>query len=124
MAALRLGVLGSLINAPIEKGELQERIRALSQQIWTDPRDGRQRRFGFSTIEKWYYKTRAHPNPYEILQLKRRVDEGLARALTAPMIEYLEKLYVQHPKWTIQLHYDNFKIWCKVRTFRVLLMGV
>jgi len=40
--------------APAERGELRRRIQELADKQWRDPITGQWKRFGFSTIERWY----------------------------------------------------------------------
>jgi transposase InsO family protein len=122
-AEVRLSVIGDLLNSPLEKGELQARIKILSVKIWKDPRTGRPRKYGYATIERWYYKAKKHKNPYDALMLKKRSDDGSIGIFDLEMIQYLEQQYVSHPRWTVKLHYDNFKIWGKKKYEEVPCYG-
>jgi transposase InsO family protein len=113
VAEVKLSVLGELLNAPVEKGELEKKIKELSLKLWIDPRSRTPRRYGYATIERWYYKARKHKNPYDALMLKKRRDEGVIDVFDSKMIQYLERQYVDHSRWTVKLHYDNFFIWAK-----------
>jgi hypothetical protein len=55
-AHLRFSVIGQLLAAPPPKGELRAAIEALAAQPWRHPATGKPVRFGFSTIERWYYR--------------------------------------------------------------------
>jgi hypothetical protein len=55
-AHLRFAVVGWLLAAPPEKGELRAAITDLAQRTWQHPTTGEPVRFGFSTIERWYYR--------------------------------------------------------------------
>lgn len=51
-AHFRFAVVGPLLAAPPESGELQAQLLALSQQLWRHPISGQLVRFGVSTIER------------------------------------------------------------------------
>ena len=55
-AHLRFSVIGQLLAAPPPKGELRAEIEALAGRQWRHPITGDPARFGFSTIERWYYR--------------------------------------------------------------------
>ena len=75
-AHLRFSVIGQLLAAPPPKGELRGAIAALAGAHVAAPDTGEPVRFGFSTIERWYYRA-----------LKERSDPGrrLCAASCAPM---------------------------------------
>src|SRR5271157_980543 len=53
-AHLRFSVIGQLLAAPPDKGELKAAIEGLAARTWRHPTTGEPVRFGFSTIERWY----------------------------------------------------------------------
>ena len=53
-AHLRFSVVGQLLAAPPDKGELKTAIEGLAARAWRHPSTGEPVRFGFSTIERWY----------------------------------------------------------------------
>ena len=55
-AHLRFSVVGQLLAAPPGKGELRAAIEELAARTWLHPTTGQPVRFGFSTIERWYYR--------------------------------------------------------------------
>jgi len=55
-AHLRFSVIGQLLAAPPPKGELASAIAALAERTWQHPISGKPARFGFSTIERCYYR--------------------------------------------------------------------
>ena len=55
-AHLRFSVIGQLLAAPPAKGELKAAIEGLAGRTWQHPTTGEPVRFGFSTIEHWYYR--------------------------------------------------------------------
>ena len=58
-AHLRFSVVGQLLAAPPPKGELRAAIIALAARTWQHPTTAEPVRFGFSTIERWYYRALA-----------------------------------------------------------------
>lgn len=76
-AHLRFSVVGRLLAAPPAKGELGEALEELSQQSWRHPVTGKSRRFGFSTIEHWYYAARAEKaDPVGVLRANGAATAG------------------------------------------------
>ena len=55
-AHLRFSVVGHLLAAPPDKGELRAAIEELASRTWQHPSTGEPVRFAFSTIERWYYR--------------------------------------------------------------------
>ena len=53
-AHLRFSVIGPLLSAPPEHGELQAALEALAARPWLHPVTGTPTQFGVSTIERWY----------------------------------------------------------------------
>jgi hypothetical protein len=57
-ARLRFQILGTLMAAPADDGELKARIEALAARAWRHPTTGESLRFSFKTIERWWYIAR------------------------------------------------------------------
>ena len=109
-AHFRFSVVGPLLAAPPERGQLQAQLEELVAKKWRHPISGQWVVFGLSTIERWYYKTlRAKSGPIEVLKRKIRSDHGEHPSLSPKLIELLTIQYRQHPSWSYQLHYDNLK---------------
>lgn len=107
-AVMRFSIIGSLLARPPAAGELEDALRALAEQPWQHPTDpDRHVRFGFSTIERWYYVARAAADPVDALCRSVRSDAGVERALSKPLVEELGAQYGAHRGWTYQLHADN-----------------
>jgi len=106
-ALFRFGVVAPLLTAPPAHGQLSAAIEALCQTTFEHPITGAPSRFGFSTIETWYYAARASQDPVRALRRKVRKDAGAERALTPDQLEALETLYRAHPSWSCHLHYKN-----------------
>lgn len=106
-AHFRFAVVGPLLAAPPEPGELQAQLLALSQQLWRHPISGQLVRFGVSTIERWYYVAGRTPSPVEALRRKARSDKGAQRVIGTELEAELRAQYRAHPSWSCQLHRDN-----------------
>lgn len=107
-AAFRHAVIGTLSASPPGKGELAGAIRSLSERTWRHPVTGEETRFGFSTIEGWFYQARRAKDPVDELRWKSRSDIGRSRALTPEMAKSLEEQYARYPFWSCRIHADNF----------------
>ena len=62
-ARLRFQILGTLMAAPADDGELKARIEALAARAWRHPTTGESIRFSFKTIERWWYIARGAQDP-------------------------------------------------------------
>ena len=109
-ARLRFSVVGHLLMAPPPRGELQAALAALARREWRHPVSGEAVRFGVSTIERWYYEARAHPDPLSALTRRRRRDAGRQRAVSPALAAAVEAQYRAHPSWSKQLHHDNLAV--------------
>ena len=110
-ARLRFAVVGPLLAAPPQTGELRAAIAALAAQSWRHPVSGEPVRFGFSTVERWYYLARrAGADPVRALRSRRRVDAGRHRRLSERLRAQLHALYQAHSSWSVQLHVDNLAV--------------
>ena len=107
-ARFRLQVIGPLLASPAASGDLQGAIRALTERIYQHPlRPKETMKLGFSTVERWYYKAKDADDPIATLSRKVRFDAGSQVALSDMLFAALKAQYAQHPRWTVQLHYDN-----------------
>jgi len=106
-ARLRFAIIGPLLAAPPPRGELRKTITALVQKQWSHPVDGTAIRFGFATLERWYYAAHKAKDPVAALRRQPREDAGRFRTLSTAVIRELERQYKAHTGWTVQLHYDN-----------------
>ena len=108
-AELRFAVIGQLLAAPPAAGQLQQRLEEIAAKTWLHPISGQPKRFGFSTIERWYYDAHTQPDPVSTLRRKVRRDRGTARALSPALQQVLREQYQRHPDWLLQLHSDNLR---------------
>jgi putative transposase len=110
-ARFRFSVIGPLLAAPPERGDLQEQLKSLAAKSWHHPISGQRVQFGLSTIERWFYRARnAKRDPVQALRRKIRSDQGGHPALSTKVRELLAAQYRQHPNWSYQLHADNLAV--------------
>jgi putative transposase len=110
-ARFRFSVIGPLLAAPPERGDLQEQLKSLAAKKWHHPFNGQRVQFGLSTIERWFYTARNQKkDPVGVLRRKIRSDHGGHPALSPKMRELLVAQYRQHPNWSYQLHTDNLAV--------------
>ena len=108
-AHFRFSVIGQLLAAPPAKGELASAIEALAARTWHHPSTGEPVRFGFSTIERWYYRAlKERSDPVAVLRRKRRADAGQQWAMSNAILrKAILAQYAAYKSWSVQLHYDN-----------------
>lgn len=106
-ARLRFVIIGPLLAAPPEPGDLQDALGLLVAKAWRHPTSGLDVTFGLSTLERWYYAARKADDP--VAALKNRLRGGVKRfpSLSQTVIDTLTQQYREHPGWTAQLHFDN-----------------
>ena len=110
-AHFRFSVIGPLLAAPPERGQLQSHLQDLAAKTWRHPISGESTLFGFSTIERWYYKVLdSKQGPVDMLKRKIRSDRGTHPALSSSVAELLAVQHRQHPNWSYQLHVDNLAV--------------
>jgi putative transposase len=112
-AHFRFSVIGALLAAPPERGQLQECLKELAAKKWRHPISGEWKVFGFSTIERWYYQALGcspKESPVDVLKRKIRRDAGEHPAVSSKLAEVLVAQYRQHPNWSYQLHCDNLAV--------------
>ena len=74
-ARLRFALVGPLLVAPPDAGELRAALQALAARTWRHPVSGEPVHFGFSTLERWYYAAkRADVDPLAALRSRRRAE--------------------------------------------------
>jgi len=105
---LRFAVVGQLLAAPPGKGELKAAIAALAERTWQHPTTDEPVRFGFSTIERWYYRAVAErTDPVGVLRRKVRVNAGQQHTISDAVRQAVLAQYAAHKSWSVQLHHDN-----------------
>ena len=107
-ARLRFAIVGPLLASPPSPGMLQAELDHLAHKEYLHPGTGRPIRFAASTIERWYYKARNHPeNPLGALMRKVPEHAGTHPSLSTTLQQALRAQHQAHPSWSYQLHYDN-----------------
>lgn len=107
-AYFRFSVVGPLLAAPPKRGELKAELTKLANKMWVHPISGQWKKFGFATIERWYYRAqRETKDPVSVLRRKPREDSGQHPSLSPALRKALSQQYKQHPNWSYQLHADN-----------------
>jgi putative transposase len=119
-ARLRFSVVGSLLASPPPPGELRAELEKLARKHWQHPNKDEVVQFGLSTIERWFYQARAHDDPIRALRRKPRQDAGLQRAIDDPLAQAVRQQYLDHPKWSYQLHRDNLAVHHDVPSYSTL----
>lgn len=107
-ARLRFSIIGPLLAAPPEPGQLRTALAELAAKRWRHPVSSLDVRFGLSTIERWYYAARRAADPVASLRNRHR-PHGRFASLAQIVIDTLREQYRQHPGWTAQLHADNLR---------------
>ncbi len=108
-ARFRFSIIGPLLSAPPDPGQLQTELAALALKQWQHPITGLPVHFGVSTIERWLYLSRLENDPVGALRTKRRVDAGTTNTLSAQLKLKIQHQHRSHPSWSYQLHFDNLK---------------
>jgi hypothetical protein len=92
-ARFRFSVIGPLLAAPPERGELQEQLESLAAKKWHRPITGQRVQFGLSTIERWFYTARNEKkDSVQALRRKIRFDQGGHPALSSKVREVLARI--------------------------------
>ncbi len=106
-ARLRFSIIGPLLAASPEQGELKTRIAELAQRPWRHPTTGETVRFSFKTIERWFYAARGKADPVAELARKVHRHAGTHPSVSVALAEAIERQHRAHPRWSFQLHHDN-----------------
>jgi putative transposase len=106
-ARLRFQILGPLLAAPADDGELKARIEALAARPWRHPTTGETIHFSFKSIERWWYLARGADDPLTALARKIPSHAGTHPSLGAALAEAIAQQHRDHPRWSFQLHHDN-----------------
>jgi len=110
-AHFRFSVIGPLLAAPPERGDLKQELEILAGKKWRHPVTGQSVQFSLSTIERWYYLALGEPkDPVGVLGRKTRQDCGTHPSLSMELRAVLLEQYRKHPSWSYQLHADNMAV--------------
>lgn len=109
-AHLRFSVVGGLLASPPPQGELRMELEKLAAKSWRHPISGELTQFGFSTVERWYYRaSNEQVNRIGVLMRKVRSDSGTHPTMGEALRRALLQQYADHRGWSYQLHHDNLK---------------
>ena len=109
-AHLRFAVVGRLLAAPPRRRAScgGPAITDLAQRTWQHPTTSEPVRFGFSTIEHWYYRAlKERTDPVGVLRRKVRANAGRQHAISDAVRQAVLAQYAAHKSWSVQLHHDN-----------------
>lgn len=106
-ARLRFSIIGPLLAAPPQAGELRNELALLAAKTWRHPTTGLGAIFSASTLERWYYAARRATDPVAALKNRLRGDIARFPSLSQTLKDTLAQQYREHPGWTVQLHFDN-----------------
>jgi putative transposase len=95
VALFRAQIIGALTRRDLDRGELAAAFRALAVERYRPPDSATTRRFGASTLERWFYAYRA--GGLAALRPRPRSDRGRARELTAAQRDLLLEIRREHP---------------------------
>ena len=99
LALWRLGVLGPLVSAELEHGDVMQLCRDAADRNYRRP-DGRYVELKRRTIEAWHYAYRREG--LEGLKPKGRTDAGRSRAITPELAEQIFALKREKPRRSIR----------------------
>jgi putative transposase len=112
-ARFRFLIIGLLLSAPPDKGELKAHLEELAKKEWRHPTTGNPVSFSVSTLERWFYRARRTHDPVNALRVKRRADACQSRKLSAELKRVIQQQYRAHPSWSYQLQLDNLAVCIK-----------
>jgi len=102
-ARLRFSVIGPLLSAPAESGELCVRIAELAARSWRHPTTGEALRFSGKSIERWYYTARNNQDPILALERKVPAHAGTHPSMSVAVVLAVRMLRKAHPRWSARL---------------------
>lgn len=111
---LRFSIIGGLLASPPPKGELQEALKELACQTYVHPIKDIPITFGFSTIERWYYRAQQSEDPVAALSRKVRCDADQCKAICSILSLQLHRQYKAYSHWSYKLHADNLAAWVEL----------
>jgi len=81
-ARLRFQILGPLMAAPAEDGELKAHLEALAARPWRHPTTGETISFSLKTLARWWYIARRAVDPLAALERKVPAHAGTHPSLS------------------------------------------
>jgi len=98
MAIWRATVLGPLVSARLEHGDVQRLCKEAAQRMREEP-DGRLVKVSWRTVESWYYDYKA--DGLDGLAPKSRSDRGVSRAIRAEVADLILRAKREKPRRSI-----------------------
>ena len=111
-ALWRLSILGSLVNAQLEHGDLCQRLNEIAQKKYHAP-DGELVEVTARTAESWYYDYRH--GGFEALFPEPRKDRGKSRSISTTVADLLVRAKQERPRRSIPRLIRMFERAKKVR---------
>ena len=108
-AHLRFSIIGPLLAAPAQAGELQSQLALFAAKTWRHPTTGADITFSVCSLERWYYAARKAADPVAVLKNRLRGDIARFPSLSQTVIDALVAQYREHAGWSAQLHFDNLR---------------
>jgi len=108
-ARLRFSIVGALLASPPKGGELRAQLKELASKTYRHPLTAEAVRFGYSSLERWFYIARKSDDPVKALRERPRSHAGRLRSVSATAIQILTAQYREHPNWSALLHADNLR---------------
>lgn len=99
VALFRAEIVGAICHREMSRGELAIAIRTIAECRYRPPGRRASKRFGISTLERWYYAYRR--GGLEALRPSPRSDRGRARELTDAQRALLLEIRREHPLATV-----------------------
>lgn len=101
VALFRAEVIGSLVRRELSRGELTAEIAKLAEVRYRPPGRRATKRYGASTLERWYYAYRG--GGLAALRPEARSDRGRGRELTPEQRALLLDIRREHPGASVPL---------------------
>ncbi len=99
LALFRIAVLGPLVGARLEHGELVELCRAAAARTWESP-NGTTIDVSARTVEDWFYAYQR--GGFAALHPKRRSDADKPRVVTAELTDLVLRLKKERPRRSVR----------------------
>ena len=97
--------IGHLLASPPDN--LSVALKKLAEKLWQHPTQNKIVKFGYLTIERWYYGAKKSNNPISILGRRTRSDRGAYKAMPERLGDELSEQFKDNPNWSWKLHADN-----------------
>lgn len=101
VALFRASIVGAVVQREMSRGDLAAAIRALAECRYRPPGSRVSKRYGISTLERWFYAYRR--GGLEALRPSPRSDRGRARELSAEQRQLLLDIRREHPTASVPL---------------------